>query len=367
MHLKFAYLKFALLAVAIPAFAGQALPPITVDQPADVIGGPMVVHAGQRSATVVWLIRTAALKNTGDPDQLRAMVKVNTKEYRDLAPGTEYDYEFRGADTVHARFRTAPAGQADFEFIVYGDTRSRDKVHQQVVDALLKYNPEFVMHTGDVVANGTHTGKWQVFFDIEKQLLAKTAVFPAAGNHEHQAPQYFDFLAAKSHYSFDWGRAHFAVIDSNVDQVPKDQREAFWAEQKNWLDDDLASAREAGFRFVVVHHPPFSASRPAINKQARELVPIIERRGVTAVFAGHDHNYQRHVSNGIQYIVTGGGGAPLYDVDNPIPDITVAAVKAEHFVRVEVKGNTVIATAIGIDGKQLDRVEMQANAPRVTD
>lgn len=361
MQLKYVSFKYALLAVlAIPAFAAQTLPPITVDNPADLIGGPAVVNAGPRSATVVWLTKTGDLGTTSDAATLQAMVKVNTKEFKDLTPGTEYDYEFRGTDTVHGRFFTAPEGQSDFEFIAYGDTRSRHDIHQQVVDEMVKYNPAFVVHTGDVVANGTHTDQWAKFFDIEKQLLAKTDVFPAAGNHEHQAPQYFDFLAAKGHYSFNWGRAHFAIIDSNVDQVAKEKREAFWTDQKNWLDDDLASARNADFRFVIMHHPPFSASRAAINKEARELVPIFEKRAVTAVFAGHDHNYQRHVKDGIQYIVTGGGGAPLYDVKSPIPDITVTAVKTENFVRVQVKGNTAIMTAIGKDGQQLDQVQVQA-------
>jgi hypothetical protein len=35
------------------------------------------------------------------------------------------------------------------------------------------------------------------------------------------------------------------------------------------------------------------------------------------VITGHDHNYQRYTKNGIQYVITGGGGAPLYPVADP--------------------------------------------------
>jgi hypothetical protein len=38
---------------------------------------------------------------------------------------------------------------------------------------------------------------------------------------------------------------------------------------------------------------------------------------LTAGFFGHDHNYQHYLKNGVHYVTTGGGGAPLYDVDKP--------------------------------------------------
>ncbi len=362
MQLK---LNLAILAFAIPAFAGELLPPIVVQDPANLIGGPVVVNAGSRSATVVWLTKTGEIGNTDDREKLRAMIRVNTKELRNLKPDTGYDYEFRASTPLRARFRTAPEQRKDFAFIVYGDTRTRDAVHQQVVDRIIKDDPAFVVHTGDMVSNGTKTDEWRVFLGIEKQLLGNTVLYPSPGNHERQAPQYFDFFAARSHYSFNWGGVHVAVLNSDIGAVPKERREEFWTEQKRWLDDDLASAAKADFRFVVLHHPPFSAmGRRGPNEQSRELIPTFEKRGVSIVFAGHDHNYQRHVKDGIQYIVTGGGGAPLYDADAPIPDITVKAIKAEHFVRMQVTGTKALITAVGLDGKELDRLEIQSGALR---
>jgi len=49
------------------------------------------------------------------------------------------------------------------------------------------------------------------------------------------------------------------------------------------------------------------------------LVPLFEKYGVGAVFSGHDHNYQRVLYNGIEYVVTGGGGSPLYDPTRTSP------------------------------------------------
>ncbi len=36
--------------------------------------------------------------------------------------------------------------------------------------------------------------------------------------------------------------------------------------------------------------------------------------GVDRVFSGYDHQYYRTVRDDINYVVTGGGGAPLYDI-----------------------------------------------------
>ena len=64
--------------------------------------------------------------------------------------------------------------------------------------------------------------------------------------------------------------------------------------------------------------------------------PLLLEGGVTAVFAGHDHNYQHHLVKGIHHIVTGGGGAPLYEVD-PIPDARGSAEYKREMAAVYVR------------------------------
>jgi hypothetical protein len=110
----------------------------------------------------------------------------------------------------------------------------------------------------------------------------------------------------------------------------------------------------------VAHHPPFSAvkTRQGSNAHMTALVPMFEKYHVTAAFFGHDHNYQHYLKNGIPYIVTGGGGAPLYDVDVPPEGITQKVVKVENFVSVSVQGTKVQIEAIAIDGTKLDEFEV---------
>ena len=48
----------------------------------------------------------------------------------------------------------------------------------------------------------------------------------------------------------------------------------------------------------------------------RAFSPIFEKHDVDLVIAGHDHHYERTKrQNGVEYIVTGGGGAATYPVD----------------------------------------------------
>lgn len=158
-------------------------------------------------------------------------------------------------------------------------------------------------------------------------------------------------MDAKPYYSFDWGAAHFAVINSDIANVSPSQavRDAFWLEQTRWLENDLASAQKATFRFVFAHHPPMTAvaRRQGDNPHMTALEPLFEKYRVTVGFFGHDHNYQHYKKNGIHYFITGGGGAPLYDVDTPPAGITVKVASTENFLIVNIAGS-----AIHIEGRK---------------
>jgi 3',5'-cyclic AMP phosphodiesterase CpdA len=280
-----------------------------------------------------------------------------------LQPGTTYHYEAFPGDSGKGSFKTAPAGAASFQFVVYGDTRTRHDVHRSVIKGVLKYaDPDFVMHTGDLVENGSDTTLWPIFFDAERELLRKAAIFPALGNHERHAKNYYDYMSAKPYYSFDWGSAHFAVIDSDLGTVGVTQadKDAFWHEQTQWLESDLQGAQKSDFRFVFAHHPPMTAvkRRQGDNPHMTALEPLFKKYRLSAGFFGHDHNYQHYLKDGIHYFVTGGGGAPLYDVDSPPPGITRKVESTENFVVVRVDAKRARIEARRPNGDVLDTTDL---------
>ena len=123
-------LTCAVLAASLQACAAEKL-----------IGGPFVVHDGPTSATVTWIVE-------GGEDKKAPAMRAARALYSGLQPGTTYYYDALGRDESRGSFKTAPLGLSDFQFVVYGDTRTRHDMHRRVIAAVIKHGiPDFVMHT----------------------------------------------------------------------------------------------------------------------------------------------------------------------------------------------------------------------------
>ncbi len=245
-----------------------------------------------------------------------------------------------------------------FTFVVLGDTRTQHDVHRAVVARVLAAAPDLVLHTGDLVGDGSDPAQWDTFFEIEGDLLARVPFYPALGNHESNSPLYFerfDLPGNERWYTFDYQHARFVCLQ--IDGYARFDPDS---EQYAWLEQTLA-ANTQPWLFVFFHFPPYTSAEEAGYEtllRAR-LVPLFERYGVDVVFNGHKHNYERNEVNGVTYIVTGGGGAPLYAMQEREPTQAAFAM-AHHFVLVEIVGDHLKATAISIDGEALDVFERDA-------
>jgi hypothetical protein len=331
-------------------------------------GGPFAVGVTSRGATVAWIVQNdeLMLKPPAGAAIASPSLRVEKTTFTGLQPNTRYEYDIAsGGDAGKGYFKTAPEEARPYHFVVYGDTRSRHDVHRRVVEQVVKNGiPDFILHTGDLVENGQSSAQWPVFFDIEKELLRQTAFFPSLGNHERNTDYFGDLFAKdESYYSFDWARSHFVVLNSDIDNVSPNQRtrELFWNEQIRWLEEDLQAHQNAPYRFVIAHHPPFTAvsRRQGDNKHVAALVPIFEKYRVSAGFFGHDHNYQHFLKSGIHYLTTGGGGAPLYDVDKPPEGITQKVSSIENFVSIKIDETGAHFQAIAIDGRTVDQFDVR--------
>jgi 3',5'-cyclic AMP phosphodiesterase CpdA len=284
-----------------------------------------------------------------------------------LKPNTRYEYNISSqGEAGKGSFKTPPSGSEPYRFIAYGDNRTRHDVHRKLMAELMKHGvPDFIVQTGDMVEDGNNTLLWPIFFDIERDLLRQTSFFPAIGNHERTSHYVEDiFHEGGPYYSFDWGNSHITVVDSELETAAPTEsgRNSFWAAQVKWIEEDLQSHQKSDYRFVVAHHPPFTAvtSRQGNNPHMTALTAMLEKYHVSAGFFGHDHNYQHYLKNGIHYVTTGGGGAPLYDVNTPPKEITQKVVSIENFVSVSVNGKTAHFQAIAIDGTTLDEFDIES-------
>ncbi len=279
-----------------------------------------------------------------------------------LVPYTAYHYRVESGGAAlseGATFRTAAGpDQTEFTFAVLGDTRTQHQFHEAVAAQITAHKPDFVLHTGDLVAHGSDGGEWDAFFEIERAFLAQAPLFPALGNHEENAQEYFDLFDLPGNerwYAFDYGNARFVCLQ--VDGIA-----AFHpgSEQYAWLEETLA-ANTQPWLFVYFHVPPYSSVQDDLEDDVRRaLTPLFATYGVDVVFNGHKHNYERNEVNGVTYVVTAGGGAPLYAMEEREPTQVVFAL-AHHFVRVAIHGDRLQATAISVEGEVLDEFERSAD------
>lgn len=275
-----------------------------------------------------------------------------------LKPATRYSYTIQPGG-VAGSFKTSPEGDADLFFIAWGDSRTYYDRLARVAELAAKDLPDFTVHSGDLVEEGTVEEDWDRFFDAAGPLLRTGALWPSIGNHEIGAKQYFDLFVLphpESYYTFTAGPAQFFILDANW-STRKDPK------QIAWFAEESKKSR-ARFKFVVCHQPLVSCPDDdfAFDKESSMYGlygRLIEEAKVTAVFQGHNHNYQRAERKGVVYITTGGAGAPLY----PIGDLTAEtkfAREVHHYVRVRLKGRTMTLEAVDWSGQVIDTDERTA-------
>jgi 3',5'-cyclic AMP phosphodiesterase CpdA len=269
-----------------------------------------------------------------------------------LKPYTRYHYTVLcERQKGEGSFLTSTPTGVNFKFAVYGDNRTDPITHASVLARMMKFQPDFVIQTGDIVANGNDEAQWAEFFRVAGGAMRSTAYFTALGNHEKNGGPYFHYFDVPREYSFDYGSIHFTALDSN--RLP-DEHSA----QEEWLRKDLAAHQDAAWRIVFFHHTPYTCvtkpgRRELAEKLRARLEPIFLAGNVRLVLNGHDHDYQHHFAKGIHYVVTGGGGAPLYEIQPDTPCVKFAKM-VHHYCEVRVAGTKMSMLAREPDGKVVD-------------
>jgi len=355
------------LAPSLTPSLAPTLPPAVA-----ILRGPYLQDVTPGSIWVVW--DTAQLSTGwvayGPTTDLTEGVALETQpglhhavQLTGLQNYTPYFYRAAG-DTVVSSFRSAAApGQAQFRFAVFGDTRANPAVHSAIIAGITAARPDLALHTGDLVDDGNNNALWDSFLKIESPLMRIAPLYPTLGNHENGAAQYFSIFhlpGSGAWYSFDYADARFIVLKAD-NYYPG----AFAAgsEQRTWLEQQLSGA-SARWIFVSFHVPPHTsfAEDPSEVNLRRDLAPLFEQYKVTAVFNGHIHSYERVIANSVTYIVTGGGGAPLYSLNVKEPG-QQAGDLVYHYMLIEVNGDKLTGKAIDVNGKVIDSFEIMASRP----
>ncbi len=385
---------------------------------------------------------------------------VYSTSFTSLNPGTQFTYRVFKNDKIvfTAEAKALKATEQSYRVTITGDIAAGTKAAGKIANSIYNSKPDLVAIAGDIVySQGLvaeyKTKYWPVYNKDDADstgapILRSIPIVAAVGNHDALtrdldrypgALAYYHFweqplngpdgkedgslvpvLKASdanrkafldgagekypqmTNFSFDYGNAHWTILDSNPYVEWNDSL------LKDWVIKDLAIAQNASWRFVLLHHPGFNSSRAHYEQQQMRLLsPIFEKGNVDVVFAGHVHNYQRSYPmtfvpdgtgvpmvgntdnirrgrvvngrwtldknfngkrktkpNGVIYIVTGAGGQGLYNPEqttdkNSWQKFTVKFESRVHsFTVMDVMGKSLTLRQVDINGKEVDRIKI---------
>lgn len=293
------------------------------------------------SSAVVWWVgnkkssgNIAKIGQTPDLDKMTSVPEISEKDskrhevhFKNLKENMKYYYNVPGFDSKIYSFTTSPKNQTkSFHILCMGDEHDTGKrggsfsgeINRaaSIYYSEKKIQPAFKLNLGDIVYKGRDLYSWKRFFDNEKihSTVYQNAI--ALGNHElleDYGGNFRYFFNQPLYYSFDYGKAHFLIInifDGPVDTAVK--------KQIAFIRKDLE--KNSGKKWIIVslHTPILSSGDYNINNiLIDQFFELFRKYRVDMVLAGHDHHFGLfHVDKekdwgGTMYLINGTGGAIL--------------------------------------------------------
>jgi len=288
-----------------------------------------------------------------------------------LEPQIAYVYRVRSGSALSPTYsiRTAPLPETPFRMAWIADNQNQlGTPFLSVLTKLAARAPDVIGHAGDTVQNGDLPAEWQSqWFDpfaaAPGSLGQRTPVLVARGNHDGEFPESFAYHWLPGNgmwYAETIGRTRLIFLDSNWNVTQQD----------DFLRAELASAasRDADFRIVVFHKPPYTNLWDYFGYRGEAWVrdvwtPIFEQGNVDLVVNGHAHAYERGFLNGIAYTIVGGAGGALDTVPQSPPWAFIqVALSVHHYAIMDVDGTALHWTVYDLQDHVIDSFELRSAA-----
>lgn len=205
----------------------------------------------------------------------------------------------------------------------------------------------------------------QKFEEPYKPLLDVGVKFYAAlGNHDAREQRYYKGfnMDGKLYYSYKAPKQNvrFFALESTYPEP----------EQIKWLEEELKKSTD-DWKIAYFHHPLYSSGgRHGSDEQLRQtLEPLFVKYGVSVVFTGHDHLYERtKPQKDITYFVVGSGGKlRVGDFRPNMPFTEKINANTLVFLAAEILDDTMTFKAISQTGSLIDsgQIVRRKNVPAV--
>ncbi len=251
-------------------------------------------------------------------------------------------------------------------------------------------NPDAILfvNVGDLVDNGQDHKQWTDWLAHIQQFSPEFVFAPVMGNHEtytrewtvREPVAYLNYFATpetgdknfpRRFYSFDVGAAHFAVLDSQWDELGKEIIDA----QKNWLRQELNST-DKPWKIIFVHKDVLQyringrpERREGFSDVGEIFMPEFDSIGVDVVFTGHLHTYRnrgriknfQRDENGSLYILTGVAGNVRYGglwIDHALDKVIAPQPETDNYITLEVDKKNLTVKCFSPNGRPIDEVTL---------
>lgn len=318
-------LPAALPDAAVPALDAPAIAPAIVDSALIAGAAPVRPAAPElvpaQRLTPAWLDRFFDRRPANPDSETSAVRHPLREEVRRLAA------PWRTERQVAKLAETPRAAGETFKFTVIGDAEpgrfwlwralfNVPGIFSRLLSDAEKKASDFTVQLGDMVSRGTVRNFIEFFRDLAALAPAKPYL-TVIGNHDRRNPhgesdsRLYRSLFGRTDYFFDHGGIRFVTVDSSAGKITP--------QQLRWLDQAL----DTKLRKIVFTHIPPAVIRPWGKDGGRkewggfkngdvEFTELVARRGVSRVYMGHIHGLRFKDYLGVRYVISGGGGSPLY-------------------------------------------------------
>ena len=209
--------------------------------------------------------------------------------------------------------------------------------------------------------DGVKSPRWQAQFeDMYPRSSFDCPCYAVLGNHDYHieprdkpeiqlayaAAGGTRFQMPAKWYRFEFPQVNplvtFIALDSNY-QKPSFGKRALTdderAAQLAWLKAELAKPRTTPYLVVYGHHPLFSnGPHGDTNALIDEWDPLFRQHGVHFYFCGHDHDLQHleFAGHPTSFVLSGGGGANLYDLKKTAEERGPFALRTAGFTHLQI-------------------------------
>lgn len=255
---------------------------------------------------------------------------------------------------------------------------------QKVASLIKSWNPDFIITTGDNnypdgEASNIDTNIGQFFHEYIHPYVGtfgsgsvSNRFWPSIGNHEWPfgvsflAPYlaYFTLPGNERYYNHRHGPVEvFAVVGDR--QEPDGATPT--SVQAMWLSNALASST-APWRIVYFHACPYSSSAThgSHTHEADNMLWPFNEWDASAVYTGHNHLYERVLTNGLNYVTIGLGGGRIDGFVTPVAGSLSRYNTTYGAVRVVVTETNLVSEFINIFNQTIDTFSLEAQPAKLS-